>query len=298
MVVVVAAQSLALLIPFSVSSCHHHPTYRRLKKPIITCRSSSFNAWGWNVNRGKNRVIMVSGGSSGHQEQQQQRKRRKVVEHICFLKANKDLSDEQEKDMLDYLFTTQYQMPGILAISLGRISDTNVENFSHAVFMRFQRKEDLAKFYQNPFYSGVLKEHVIPYCHGLTNVDYESEVEDDLLPIFRKGEDFNTGLEFVLLITFSESAIDGPAKDALASLQALTEEHQSLIVQCTQGSNFNSSSEEYTHGVIIRFRSFEALEIFINSSEYKNVWNSKFQPIAKKTIAVNFSVEPVGTEIM
>lgn len=30
-----------------------------------------------------------------------------------------DLSEEQEKDMLDYLYTTQYQMRGIIAISLG-----------------------------------------------------------------------------------------------------------------------------------------------------------------------------------
>lgn len=44
---------------------------------------------------------------------------RKVVEHICLIKAKEDLSEEQEKDMLDYLYTTQYQMRGIVAISLG-----------------------------------------------------------------------------------------------------------------------------------------------------------------------------------
>jgi hypothetical protein len=44
---------------------------------------------------------------------------RKVVEHICLLKAKENLSDEEEKDMLDFLYTTQYQMGGIVAISLG-----------------------------------------------------------------------------------------------------------------------------------------------------------------------------------
>lgn len=44
---------------------------------------------------------------------------RKVVEHICLLKAKKDLSEEEENDMLDYLYTSQYQMGGIVAISLG-----------------------------------------------------------------------------------------------------------------------------------------------------------------------------------
>lgn len=44
---------------------------------------------------------------------------RGVVEHICLIRAKEDLSEEQEKDMLDYLYTTQYQMRGIIAISLG-----------------------------------------------------------------------------------------------------------------------------------------------------------------------------------
>eukprot|EP00257_Ricinus_communis_P019300 XP_015578244.1 uncharacterized protein LOC107261700 [Ricinus communis] len=92
-------------------------------------------------------------------------KKRKVVEHICLLKAKQDLSKEDENDMLDYLYTSQYQMRGILAVSLGRISSDTVENYTHAVFMRFQRKEDVTKFYENPFYLKVLKEHVMPYCH-------------------------------------------------------------------------------------------------------------------------------------
>jgi len=47
--------------------------------------------------------------------------RRKVVEHICLLKAKEELSEEEENDMLDYLYTTQYQMGGIIAISLGKV---------------------------------------------------------------------------------------------------------------------------------------------------------------------------------
>jgi hypothetical protein len=50
--------------------------------------------------------------------------RRKVVEHICLLKAKEGLSEEEENDMLDYLYTTQYQMGGIIAISLGKVYDS------------------------------------------------------------------------------------------------------------------------------------------------------------------------------
>nr|GEZ39918.1 hypothetical protein [Tanacetum cinerariifolium] len=159
---------------------------------------------------------------------------RKVIEHICLLKAKADLSDKNEKDMLDFLYTCQYQMPGILAISLGRISYQKLESYTHAVFMRFQKKEDLAKFYENPFYIGVLKDHVTPYCHELTYFDYESEVEDDILPIFRKGEEFNFGVEFILLLAFKESLLGEVVDDALTSFSKLLMEFPSLIVQATK----------------------------------------------------------------
>ncbi|XP_017231303.1 uncharacterized protein LOC108205755 isoform X2 [Daucus carota subsp. sativus] len=195
-----------------------------------------------------------------------QKPKRKVVEHITLVKANEGLSDEEEKDMLDYLYTCQYQMGGIISISLGRISNKNPDNYTHAIFMRFQEKENLAKFYNNPFYLGVIKDHVSPYCHDMLHADFESEVEDDILSIFRKGEEFNYGVEFVLLI-----ALDGTAEDALESLSKLTMEFPSLIVQSTQGLNFNVGSKELTHVVFMRFRSSEAFKIFSESSEYKDI---------------------------
>ncbi|XP_048141648.1 uncharacterized protein LOC115756115 isoform X3 [Rhodamnia argentea] len=161
-------------------------------------------------------------------------RKRDVVEHICLLKAKDNLTDEEEKDMLDYLYTSQYRMGGIVAISLGRIDDYNPERYTHAVFMRFQRKGDLLKFYENPFYLGVLQKHVIPYCHELLNVDYESEVDDDILSIFRKGEEFNYGEEFVLLVELKDDALGELAEDALFSLHRIAMESPSLIVQVSQ----------------------------------------------------------------
>lgn len=52
---------------------------------------------------------------------------------------------------------------GLITLA-GRIVDLNADGFTHAVYMRFQRKEDLAKFHEISS-TGVLKEHVMPYCH-------------------------------------------------------------------------------------------------------------------------------------
>ncbi|QCD85015.1 Stress responsive alpha-beta barrel [Vigna unguiculata] len=232
----------------------------------------SFHAYHWNQfqTARKNQRITVLCGSDQRSSNLGSERKRKIVEHVCLLKAKQELSEEEENDMLDYLYTTQYQMGGVVAISLGRVSAPNPERYTHALFMRFQKKQDLEKFYENPFYLKVLKDHVLTYCHGLVNVDFESEVDDEMLSIFRKGEEFNHGVEFLLLISFNETAVSNQAEDALASLASIMSESPSLIVQFTHGLNFSPSSKEYTHGIVIRFRSVEAFEIFMNSKEYKN----------------------------
>lgn len=130
------------------------------------------------------------------------------------------------------------------------------------------------------------------------SVDYESEVEDDILPIFRRGEDFNYGVETVLLLSTTESAVENAIEDALATLKKLISDFRSIIVQATQGLNFNLKDYTYTHAAVIRFPSVDAFELFRESSEYKDMWRLKFQPITKKALLIHFSVDPVGTELM
>ncbi|KAK6158140.1 hypothetical protein DH2020_005454 [Rehmannia glutinosa] len=164
--------------------------------------------------------------------------------------------------------------------------------------MRFQTKEDLAKFYENPSYKGVLKKHVMPYCHGFINFDYESEVEDDMLPIFRKEREFNYGVELMLLVAFIRSSLGRPAEDAMTSLANLTMEFPSLIVQATKGSSLNMSNMEYTHGVVMSIWSSTTFSICYLKIVKMQVWKCKFQPIIQKALSVYFSVDPIGTELM
>ncbi|XP_020082268.1 uncharacterized protein LOC109714364 isoform X5 [Ananas comosus] len=147
-----------------LSLLSHHPASLRSSRP----RRRSVNVF----RRGSSgrKVMDVTGLSSGDGVPGDGFvKKRKIVEHIFLLKAKDDLTEHDEKDMLDYLYTCQYQMSGILAISLGRIEVPNTDNFTHALYMRFQKKEDLAKFYKNSYYSKILREHVTPFsyvCHS------------------------------------------------------------------------------------------------------------------------------------
>ncbi|XP_034572986.1 stress-response A/B barrel domain-containing protein UP3 isoform X2 [Setaria viridis] len=229
-------------------------------------------------------------------------RKRKVVEHIILLRAKPNISDAEEKDMLDYLYTSQYQMRGILAVSLGRIEDPNSENFTHAVFMRFQQKEDIAKFQSSAYYSKILDEHVKPVSYGSVSVDFESEVEDDIIPLFRREnlvlwQDFNYGVEFMLLISFLETASREAMEDASSSLQRLISQCSSFIVQATCGCCLNPENG-YNHAAVIRFPSSDDLKLFRESIEYKDMWASKFHPVVEKSLELHFSVDPVGNQLM
>lgn len=104
---------------------------------------------------------------------------------------------------------------------------------------------------------------------GSVSVDFESEVEDDIIPLFRRGEvteadlilayilsslalqsqtvikynfgwllqqDFNYGVEFMLLISFLETASREAVEDALGCIRKLISQCNSFIVQATFGT--------------------------------------------------------------
>ncbi|XP_057846329.1 uncharacterized protein LOC131056035 [Cryptomeria japonica] len=224
--------------------------------------------------------------------------KRKVVEHVVLFRTKEGFSDEKEKDMLDFLYTSQYYMKGIIAISLGRILNENVEGCTHALYMRFPSKEVLAQYYRNPFQSRVLNEYIIPYCHGSISLDFEAEVQDDIIPLFRRGEDFEYGVEFFLLISVKEHVSVYSIREALDAFKNLIQDFGSTIIQHTQGSNLSNNNKDYTHGIVIRFPSEEALNIFTSSSLYADVWKQKIFPISGKTLMVYVLIDPVGKTLM
>lgn len=48
-------------------------------------------------------------------------------------------------------------------------------------------------------------------------------------------QEFNYGIELVVLVEFNPSSLGAPAEDAITSLANLTVEFPSLIVQATKG---------------------------------------------------------------
>eukprot|EP00249_Psilotum_nudum_P014675 c24948_g1_i2 orf=196-885(+) len=90
---------------------------------------------------------------------------RRVIEHVTLFQMNEDFSKDQATVMLDYLYTMQYQMRGIIAVSLGYVNN-NAEGCTHASVMRFPSVETLKAYYEHPIRTMITNEYIIPYQHS------------------------------------------------------------------------------------------------------------------------------------
>lgn len=111
-------------------------------------------------------------------------------------------------------------------------------------------------------------------------------------------QDFNYGVEFMLLVSFLKTASREATEDALASLDKLISQCSASIVQATCGCCLDRPDNGYSHAAVIRFPSSDELKLFRESEEYKDMWASKFRPIVERSLHLHFTVDPVGNQLM
>ncbi|KAG0621266.1 hypothetical protein M758_3G006300 [Ceratodon purpureus] len=216
------------------------------------------------------------------------------MEHLVLYKMKGDITDEQEKDMLDHLYSLQYHYRGILAVSLGSVVERMPEGVTHAFSQRFPSFEALEQYMDHPARLKITDEFISPFCKGIIEADFEAEVEDDLEPLFRRGDQFQQGIEHVVLIKLREGASQAAAQGMLDAFNSLPQQiDSSVIVQLTAGANISDRNKGYTHAVLVRVPSEEALETFSKHPAYRRVFTENVLPISAGLLSADFLVDPV-----
>ncbi|KAG0581777.1 hypothetical protein KC19_3G008300, partial [Ceratodon purpureus] len=146
---------------------------------------------GFRLGNSSRRLSNVTIAAERPQESTRWTGTRKVMEHLVLYKMKGDITDEQEKDMLDHLYSLQYHYRGILAVSLGSVVERMPEGVTHAFSQRFPSFEALEQYMDHPARLKITDEFISPFCkslQGIIEADFEAEVEDDLEPLFRRGD--------------------------------------------------------------------------------------------------------------
>eukprot|EP00897_Mesotaenium_endlicherianum_P005383 jgi/Mesen1/4873/ME000244S04050 len=221
-------------------------------------------------------------------------KTRKVIEHLVLFKMKEDFEQSQEKDMLDNLYSLQYHYRNILAVSVGRIFSKRSNGFTHALFVRFPSQEALAQYTIHPSHTSVVEQYIKPYLEDILAVDFEADVEEDIEAIFRRGEDFEQGVEHLVLVKVKEGVSPEASQDMITALAELPDKLGSTIVQITAGPNFSPRSKGFTHGLVVRLPSEKDLEAYNKHPSHREVLRKHVLPNSESILAVDFHVEAIS----
>jgi hypothetical protein len=226
-------------------------------------------------------------------------KTRTVVDHAVLFRMKDELTKEQEQEMLDALFTLQYQTKGVLYLSAGRVLEKTADGVTHALFARFAKKEDVDAYMQHPGRVTIARELVGPYYNGLVILDVEDKVADDLEAIFGREFAQRGGIDHFVLFKVkkgtSQESIDAMLqsfRDFAASLDP------SIMFQLTAGTNISPVGKGYTHGFIARVPSDAALEAFVKSEGYVQALSKEALPEGTEFITADLPSAFRGSSVI
>jgi hypothetical protein len=215
-------------------------------------------------------------------------KTREVVDHAVLFKMKDDLTEDQEREMLEALFTLQYQCKGVLYLSVGSLLEKTVEGYTHGLFARFATKADVDAYMEHPGRWAIAKELIIPYYNGLVMLDVEDEVADDLESVFGREYAQCGGVDHFVLFKVKEGTSQESVEAMLQSFKDLAASlDPSILFQLTSGKNISPVGKGYTHGFIARIQSEEALEAFTKSEGYVKALSKESLPDGTEFISAH-----------
>lgn len=206
-----------------------------------------------------------------------------VVEYVHLLEAKPDVDAESMDVLLDSLWSLQYMVPSIMCAAAGPVTDCTLYRqqqvspdssraeegavssgrFTHAVHFRLSSRSALENLHKHPLMSKV-QEQVNNQCSTSARIVFEGLVAKRLETLFRRGDEFASGVEHVLLLQPSnEEGMD--ADMFLEKLAAFAESSTAGGVQASYGRIVCSDHTLATHVLMTRFAALQQMQQFLQT---------------------------------
>lgn len=200
-----------------------------------------------------------------------------VVEYLHLLEAKPDVDPESMDLLLDSLWSLQYMVPSIMCAAAGPVSNCIVHRqeqgetdspsaagrFTHAVHFRLNNRLALENLQKHPLTSQ-LQEQVNDLCSTSAHIVYEGSVAKRLEALFRRGDEFASGVEHVLLLQPSSEGAVG-ADMFLGKLAALAESSVAGGIQASYGAVICCAHTAATHVLMTRFAAQQQMQQFLQT---------------------------------
>jgi hypothetical protein len=213
------------------------------------------------------------------------------VELLWLLKARPDADAEAVAQLLDALWSLQYMVPaGIMCAAAGPVvactaytqrqqqqqageapslppppqapaggGDGWQCGFTHAVHFRLANRASLEHLMVHPLMAAS-RDAVDQLCTSSSQLVFEGLVAKRLEALFRRGEEFEAGVEHVLLL--QPGASGGVGADAfLCQLAALAESSVAGSIQASHGAVISCVHAAATHVLMTRFAAPQQVQL-------------------------------------
>lgn len=252
-----------------------------------------------------------------------------VVELLWLLKARSDVDPEQIEELLDSLWSLQYLVPaGILCASAGPVvSCTAYEQqqpqqpvttssslaaagqaeqrskgrwqcgFTHAVHFRLGSRLNLEHLMAHPLMSSS-RDAVDALCTDHAQLVFEGMVTKRLEALFRRGEEFESGVEHVLLLQPSSNG--GLGADAfLAQLAELAESSVAGGIQASHGAVISCVHAAATHVLMTRFAAPQQVQQLLGTPACAAVVaaDPRVPVVAVSSLSINIQPTEESTQV-
>eukprot|EP00246_Nothoceros_aenigmaticus_P011469 TRINITY_DN3126_c0_g1_i3.p1 TRINITY_DN3126_c0_g1~~TRINITY_DN3126_c0_g1_i3.p1 ORF type:complete len:190 (-),score=39.93 TRINITY_DN3126_c0_g1_i3:433-1002(-) len=176
-----------------------------------------------------------------------------------------------------------------LYFTVGRVINKTPQDVRYVMRGRFPSVEELNKYMGNQVVWDWVGQRLSPVVGEEYGIDYEAEIPDNYDSLHRIGKGFESGVDFVVLVTVNKG--NSPA----ASIRSLTNSSDfSSVVEVTAGPAAVASSKGFSHGIAAHLTSVERVEEFRAQKAFQEVLASSSQVV--EGIFYPYQVPTVATE--
>jgi hypothetical protein len=216
--------------------------------------------------------------------------KRRICEHVVVMRLKEDVDPQQEAEMLDVLWSLQFHFDSIAFLSTGRLIKGK-EGWTHALHIRFENKESLVAYLNHP----ILKETEKRCQHWLQDVfsfGFDAEVDAKADSVHQKQQNFENTLEHILCLQVEADTNSEQLREMEKALDGMpAEQGSSILLDFTRGATFNTSNCHYTHALVARLTSDDALEKYLENPYHKKISVAKVRSICSEAVYFDYLVD-------
>lgn len=241
----------------------------------------------------------------------------KVVEYFMLLEVRPDLQQEDVLKMLGSMWSLQYMIPQVLCASAGSILVVNNRSqgglfnehsdkgagFTHALHFRFGNPEVADAFRQHPTFTKTKKQGVDVMCDRVAELVAVVEVPNDLGAIFRRGGDWEEGVEHIIVMKAQNGVKKEGVNKYVSHLQELAETSVggalcSSVGPLAQITDTFASSSSKDHSsvsflaLVTQFPTFEGCQAFDQISMVQQIQKGDSNQALQAIFSICFEIAP------